>query len=74
MNAETMRAELGELIQESNVDRKLDSLETVVILIYLRDRMPGHVEELERARTSTEERPTTIEEWVAWAAKHSVAS
>jgi hypothetical protein len=62
-----VRAALASLLQESDPDRPLDSLETVVVLTHLADRalpLPA----------SPQDRPTTIEGWVAWVARHSHGS
>lgn len=62
-----LRADLGELLQERDTGRSLDSLETVTVVTYLKgmglapdDAMPDH--------------PTTIEGWGAWAAQRSLVS
>jgi hypothetical protein len=69
MNSDLMwlRGELESLLQETDPHRPLDSLETVVVLSYLRNRqlMPAEV---------SDERPTTIEGWSAWVALHSHVS
>ena len=58
--AEAIRADLQHLLQESDIDRPLDSLERTVVLAYLarqdvtEDRTsPGHA--------------STIREWMTWA-------
>lgn len=62
-----LRGELEGLLQETDPRRPLDSLETVVVVTYLRNRqlLPPHVDG---------ERPATIEGWLAWVALHSRVS
>lgn len=62
-----LRGELESLLQETDPRRPLDSLETVVVLTYLRNRqlLPSG---------AGEEPPGTIEGWLAWAALHSRVS
>jgi hypothetical protein len=52
--------ELMELLQERDPDRRLDSLETVVVVTYLR-------EHLSRAVEVGPDSPHTIRGWVTWA-------
>jgi hypothetical protein len=66
-----LRGELADLLQETDPDRPLDSLETVVVLSFLRGR--GLVPAGFRPEPG-EDRPRTIEGWVAWAARRSLAS
>jgi hypothetical protein len=60
-------AELTALLRETDIRRPLDSLETVVVLTYLRERAVSVPE-------SPGERPDTIEGWLAWVERHSPAS
>ena len=55
---------LAELLQERDADRPLDSLETVVVLTYLRER-------LGLAAPPGPDSPSTIRGWVEWAGLHS---
>jgi hypothetical protein len=66
-NLSWLRGELESLLQETDPRRPLDSLETVVVLTYLRNRqlLPSG---------GGEEPPRTIEGWLAWAALHSRVS
>ncbi|WP_225725233.1 MULTISPECIES: alpha/beta fold hydrolase [unclassified Nocardia] len=58
--------ELRNLLQENESTRRLDSLETVAVLTYLRDNgICGDV---------PEERPETIEGWGAWAVQRLLVS
>jgi hypothetical protein len=61
-----LRSELTGLLAESEADRPLDSLESVVVHSYLTDRA--------QVPADLAERPTTIEGWVAWVAQHFAAS
>ncbi|MFI7637830.1 hypothetical protein [Nonomuraea sp. NPDC049400] len=59
-----VRQDLHELLQESDPQRPLDSLETVVVLSYLdKNRLD--------VGADAADRPQTIEGWVAWVARHS---
>lgn len=59
--------ELRDLLQEEDFARSLDSLETVAVLTFLRNRGLQPDESLV-------DRPTTIEGWGAWAAQRSLVS
>jgi hypothetical protein len=62
-----MRHDLQELLQESDLGRPLDSLETVVVISYLTERdIP--------ATAAGFVSPHTIEGWLAWVAQRSADS
>jgi hypothetical protein len=63
----SLRSELHDLLRESNPRRTLDSLETVVVLAYLRNRQLAPA-------AFVGQRPTTIEGWLEWVARHSADS
>lgn len=60
--------ELRRLLQETDSERPLDSLETVAVQTYLKGIGIGPPDE------PTAELPTTIEGWGAWVAQRSLAS
>ncbi|MGX7828473.1 alpha/beta fold hydrolase [Actinokineospora sp. 24-640] len=62
-----LRADLGNLLQEKDSGRSLDSLETITVVTYLKGLGLAPDE-------SMPERPTTIEGWGAWAAQRSLVS
>lgn len=59
-----VRGDLHRLLQERDPRRVLDSLETVVVLAYLKDCGLA-------VGAGTGEAPDTIEGWSAWAVRHS---
>jgi hypothetical protein len=62
-----LRSDLATLLQESDPDRPLDSLETVVVQTYLTNHGLA-------AGGLTEDRPRTIEGWITWVAQRSLDS
>ena len=62
-----LRGKLQQLLQETDSHRQLDSLESVVVLTYLANQIAAPDE-------PAQDRPKTIEGWVAWAARHSFDS
>ncbi|GGS46035.1 MULTISPECIES: alpha/beta fold hydrolase [Actinokineospora] len=62
-----LRSDLGNLLQERDAGRALDSLETVTVVTYLRGMGLAPDEAMP-------DRPTTIEGWGAWAAQRSLVS
>ncbi|HVV20617.1 MAG TPA: hypothetical protein VHF06_14370 [Pseudonocardiaceae bacterium] len=62
-----LRAGMIAALRESDPQRRLDSLETVVVMTFLTNRgiaVPG----------AGQQRPDTIEGWVRWAGRLSSAS
>lgn len=62
-----LRRELRDLLQENDDGRALDSLENVVVLTYLNDRALA-------PPAAADTRPSTIEGWLTWVARHSPGS
>jgi hypothetical protein len=58
--AEQIRADLQRLLQETDLDRPLDSLERTVVLAYLAGR------DITEGLTSPG-RSSTMREWITWA-------
>lgn len=65
--AEEIRADLQHLLQESDIDRPLDSLERTVVLAYLVGQ--GVTED-----HTAPGRASTIREWMTWADRVSSGS
>ncbi|AWT44905.1 MULTISPECIES: hypothetical protein [Streptomyces] len=63
-----LQEELAGLLQEDDPRRRLDSLETVVVLSYFARQAPG------RTLPELPDAPRTIEGWVTWADQRSSAS
>ncbi|WP_157162879.1 alpha/beta fold hydrolase [Actinoalloteichus spitiensis] len=63
-----LRAALVDAVNESDPTRRLDSLETVVVLAYLRNTR------LVSTPPEPPDRPDTIEGWVTWVARRSLVS